>query len=345
MNQLTICPEYDGKIEEKTVDNSSGDISKFEHKDVLDLYFQEIRKYKPFSTEQINMLVDQAQKGDIESRNKLMVHSSGLVVWIAKRYYFGVYRSLLKSSILDFADLIQEGNMGLMRAIRTYNYRRSEFSTYAFWWIKGCVIRAIANQRRFIRVSLREQNTWRKVRRLINNFFDEFGNEPDTKELAELLKIPVQRVRAIMLARDNDKLPASLDFNCNDEFETGKYEIIPDRSQLGLLDRMIAKEQLNFIIKRLQKIIRLIKLLGLSVRDTEMFIVRYGLNGSRVLKDLDEVAIQFNISRRRVEQIMSRSIFLKLRKYGVIVDDKWFEEEFGKISELENLIGEEVKIV
>jgi len=261
--------------------------------DTVKLYLREIRKSSLLTFEQEQALAKRVEAGDEEARAKMIESNLRLVIAIGKRY---INRGL------PFSDIIEEGNIGLMRAVKKFEYQRGfKFSTYASWWIRQAIERAIANQVRIIRLPVHVAELANTYMRTVRRLTQELGREPSTEEIAKKMKISVQRVRVMaQVTRET----YSLDMLISSEGEETLKDVLSDENTTS---PSLASEE------RTRN-----KFLGEWVSDlpdTERHVIqmRYGLN-RRNPQTLDSIGKQFGITRERVRQIESQAI-RKLRNY------------------------------
>ena len=263
--------------------------------DSIRLYLREIGKIPLLTPEEEAKLAQKIVKGDKKAKNKMVESNMRLVVSIAKRY---------GGRGLDFLDLIQEGNTGLLRAVDKFDPEKGfKFSTYATWWIRQAITRAIADQARTIRIPVHMVETINKVLRTTRKLTTELNREPTNEEIAEALDMDVDKVDYVMrIKQDIASLDASIGRDGDDEesvlgdFVEDEERDSPEESAAN----QILKEQLSEIIATLtdreQKIIRL----------------RFGIGGGRP-HTLEEVGAEFEVTRERIRQIDAKAL-AKLRK-------------------------------
>ena len=280
------------------------------------------------------------KNGDPEARNTLVARNMPLVVPIANCF--------LGQTAADFEDLIQEGYLGLIRAAEKYDYRKGRFSTYATWWIRQSIQRAISDRWEPVRVPVQRNERLRKVKKVTAVFQNKFGRDPTYKELAKILRSSVEEITKAVL--EYKTVPThltllSLDFQSDPGGDSsnengGLLESVPDKSVLEPEQFSQAKEELRLAHNNLQKIFDYLNGFGVSQRNIRIFKMRYGLDGSFKQKNLERVGKSFGVTRERVRQI-TKNILLKLGFFGVKDDGSFFEKEIERIKALERLIGTE----
>ena len=262
--------------------------------DPVKMYLKEIGKVNLLSTEKELELAERMAKGDEEAKKMLVESNLRLVVSIAKRY---VGRGMF------FLDLIQEGNLGLMKAVEKFDYTKGyKFSTYATWWIRQAITRAIADQARTIRIPVHMVETINKVLRVSRQLLQELGHEASTEEIAEKMNMSVEKVRDIMkLAQE----PVSLETPIGEEEDSHLGDFIPDD------DAPAPAEAASYTLLREQ----LCEVLHtLTPREEHVLKLRFGLEDGRT-RTLEEVGKVFNITRERIRQIEAKAL-RKLRHPG-----------------------------
>ncbi len=255
--------------------------------DPVKMYLKEIGKVNLLSTEEELELAEKMANGDERAKQILVESNLRLVVSIAKRY---VGRGMF------FLDLIQEGNLGLMKAVEKFDYTKGyKFSTYATWWIRQAITRAIADQARTIRIPVHMVETINKVLRVSRQLLQELGHEASTEEIAEKMNMSVEKVRDIMkLAQE----PVSLETPIGEEEDSHLGDFIPDE------DAPAPAEAASYTLLREQ----LCEVLHtLTPREEHVLKLRFGLEDGRT-RTLEEVGKVFNITRERIRQIEAKAL-------------------------------------
>ena len=255
--------------------------------DPVRMYLKEIGKVSLLTADEEIELAKRMEQGDEEAKKRLAEANLRLVVSIAKRY---VGRGML------FLDLIQEGNLGLIKAVEKFDYRKGyKFSTYATWWIRQAITRAIADQARTIRIPVHMVETINKLIRVSRQLLQELGREPTPEEIAEEMKMPVDRVREILKISQE---PVSLETPIGEEVDSHLGDFIQDDNVPVPADAdsfTLLKEQL-------------IEVLGtLTEREQKVLRLRFGLDDGRA-RTLEEVGKEFNVTRERIRQIEAKAL-------------------------------------
>ena len=258
-----------------------------ESTDPVRQYLREIGKVSLLVAEEEVELAKKFEKGEKPAKDKLTESNLRLVVSIAKKY-IGRGLSLL--------DLIQEGNQGLIRAVEKYDWRKGyKFSTYATWWIRQAITRAIADQARTIRIPVHMVETINKLYRITRRLMQELGREPSTEEIAEEAEIEVDRVREIFkIAQEVTSLEAPV----GEDQESFLGDFIPDESQLSPVDeasKQLLKDHLDEVLSTL------------SDREARVLKLRFGLEGNKQMT-LEEVGKVFGVTRERIRQIEAKAL-------------------------------------
>ena len=277
--------------EEEVADNE--DIDKFLAEegvaidDPVRMYLKDIGKIPLLDPEREAYLAERIALGDQDAKNELVEANLRLVVSIAKKHVGrGMY----------FLDLIQEGNLGLMKAVDKFDHTKGyKFSTYATWWIRQAITRAIADQARTIRIPVHMVETIHRVSRASRQLLQEYGREPTTDEIAEKLGMSADKVREIMKASQD---PVSLETPIGEEDDSHLGDFIPDDSSptpAEAVSYQLLREQLNKVLHTL------------TPREEMVIKLRFGLEDGRT-RTLEEVGKEFNITRERIRQIEAKAL-------------------------------------
>lgn len=255
--------------------------------DPVKIYLKEIGRVPLLSSDEEIELAQRMAKGDSYAKKRLSEANLRLVVSIAKKY---VGRGM------QFLDLIQEGNLGLLKAVEKFDYTKGfKFSTYATWWIRQAITRAIADQARTIRIPVHMVETITKVKKVSSQLLHETGHDPSAEEIAEKLDMPAERVREIMrIAQD----PVSLETPIGEEEDSHLGDFIPDDDAPAPADAaslMLLKEQLNEVLSTL------------TDREAKVLKLRFGLEDGRS-RTLEEVGKEFDVTRERIRQIEAKAL-------------------------------------
>ena len=255
--------------------------------DPVRMYLKEIGKVPLLSAEEEIELAKRMENGDQEAKKRLAEANLRLVVSIAKRY---VGRGML------FLDLIQEGNLGLIKAVEKFDYRKGyKFSTYATWWIRQAITRAIADQARTIRIPVHMVETINKLIRVSRQLLQELGREPTPEEISEEMGMPVDRVRELLKISQE---PVSLETPIGEEEDSHLGDFIQDDNV------PVPAEAASFTLLREQ----LVEVLGtLTEREQKVLRLRFGLDDGRA-RTLEEVGKEFNVTRERIRQIEAKAL-------------------------------------
>ncbi|WAM31154.1 RNA polymerase sigma factor RpoD [Caldicellulosiruptor naganoensis] len=255
--------------------------------DPVRMYLKEIGKIPLLTPEEEIELAKRIEQGDEEAKKRLAEANLRLVVSIAKRY---VGRGML------FLDLIQEGNLGLLKAVEKFDYRKGyKFSTYATWWIRQAITRAIADQARTIRIPVHMVETINKLVRVSRQLLQEKGREPTPEEIAKEMNMPVEKVREILKIAQE---PVSLETPIGEEEDSHLGDFIPDDDALAPSEaaaHSMLKEQLMEVLD------------SLNEREKKVLKLRFGLEDGRA-RTLEEVGREFNVTRERIRQIEAKAL-------------------------------------
>lgn len=255
--------------------------------DPVRMYLKEIGKVPLLSAEEEIEYAQRMEEGDEEAKKRLAEANLRLVVSIAKRY---VGRGM------QFLDLIQEGNLGLIKAVEKFDYRKGyKFSTYATWWIRQSITRAIADQARTIRIPVHMVETINKLVRVQRQLLQELGREPSPEEIAETMDIPVERVREIQKISQE---PVSLETPIGEEEDSHLGDFIQDDNV-----PVPAEAAASTLLKE-----QLVEVLGtLTEREQKVLRLRFGMDDGRA-RTLEEVGKEFNVTRERIRQIEAKAL-------------------------------------
>ena len=255
--------------------------------DPVRMYLKEIGKVPLLDAKEEIEIAKRMAEGDEEARKQLAEANLRLVVSVAKKY---VGKGLL------FLDLIQEGNIGLIKAVEKFDYRKGyKFSTYATWWIRQAITRAIADQARTIRIPVHMVETINKLIRVSRQLLQELGREPSPEEIAEEMSMPVERVREILKISQE---PVSLETPIGEEEDSHLGDFIKDDNVPVPADAAaftLLKEQLEEVLGTLTE------------REQKVLTLRFGLEDGRA-RTLEEVGKEFNVTRERIRQIEAKAL-------------------------------------
>lgn len=284
-DEMLLDVDDEDEIEVEKIDLSVPDGVSIE--DSVRMYLKEIGKVPLLSAEEEIELAKRMELGDQEAKKRLAEANLRLVVSIAKRY---VGRGML------FLDLIQEGNLGLIKAVEKFDYRKGyKFSTYATWWIRQAITRAIADQARTIRIPVHMVETINKLIRVSRQLLQELGREPTPEEIAAEMNMPVERVREILKISQE---PVSLETPIGEEEDSHLGDFIQDDNVPVPADAAaftLLKEQLEEVLGTLTE------------REQKVLTLRFGLEDGRA-RTLEEVGKEFNVTRERIRQIEAKAL-------------------------------------
>ena len=255
--------------------------------DPVKVYLKEIGRVPLLSSdEEINLAIRIAD-GDVAAKQRLSEANLRLVVSIAKRYL---------GRGMQFLDLIQEGNLGLIKAVEKFDYTKGfKFSTYATWWIRQAITRAIADQARTIRIPVHMVETINKVKKVQSQLLHQNGHEPSAAEIAAEIDMPVDKVREIMRVAQE---PVSLETPIGEEEDSHLGDFIPDNDAPAPADaasHTMLREQLSDVLSTL------------TPREAKVLKLRFGLEDGRS-RTLEEVGKEFNVTRERIRQIEAKAL-------------------------------------
>lgn len=275
------------EVTEEEMNETEAMADTFSTDDPVRMYLKEIGKVPLLTPEEEQDLAKRMAEGDEEAKRRMAEANLRLVVSIAKRY---VGRGML------FLDLIQEGNLGLIKAVDKFDYTKGfKFSTYATWWIRQAITRAIADQARTIRIPVHMVETINKVKKTNSQLLHKNGRDPTAEEIAAELDMPVDKVREILRVAQE---PVSLETPIGEEEDSHLGDFIPDDDALAPADAasmLLLKEQLGDVLKTL------------TPREEKVLSLRFGLEDGHP-RTLEEVGKEFNVTRERIRQIEAKAL-------------------------------------
>lgn len=255
--------------------------------DPVRMYLKEIGKVALLTADEEKELAQSIEQGDMDAKDHLIEANLRLVVSIAKRY---------TGRGMSFLDLIQEGNLGLLKAVEKFDWTKGfKFSTYATWWIRQAITRAIADQARTIRIPVHMVETINKLIRTQRTLVQELGRDPEVEEIAQEMGITEEKVREIMKISQE---PVSLEKPIGEEEDSHLGDFIPDEDAPSPADQAaytLLKEQLMEVLS------------GLTPREEKVLRLRFGLDDGRT-RTLEEVGREFNVTRERIRQIEAKAL-------------------------------------
>jgi len=272
-------------------------------RELMQVYLHDVGQYDLLTAEQERILAQRIEKNDAAAREELIKRNLRLVISIAKKY---------TNKGLSFMELIQEGNIGLIKAVEKFDWRKGyKFSTYATWWIKQAITRALADQSRLIRRPVHMVEAYHQFQKKLNELYNQLGREPTVQELAEALGFSEDKVLA--LKQMSNPEPQSLDATIGDQDDSRVQDFVPDTGE-GAADKYFWEEERRRVLEEV--------LSTLNKREREIIEMRYGLVDG-VEHTLEEVGASFNITRERVRQIETKALrklrhptrIRKLREY------------------------------
>ena len=289
VNEEDVIPELDEieEVTEEEIADTESLVESFSTDDPVRMYLKEIGKVNLLTPEEEVELAIRMAEGDEEAKRRMAEANLRLVVSIAKRY---VGRGML------FLDLIQEGNLGLIKAVEKFDYTKGyKFSTYATWWIRQAITRAIADQARTIRIPVHMVETINKVIRVSRQLLQELGHDPSAEEIAEEMNLPVEKVRDILKIAQE---PVSLETPIGEEEDSHLGDFIEDEGASEPSEAAsftLLKEQLMTVLDTL------------TPREKKVLELRFGIIDGRT-RTLEEVGKEFNVTRERIRQIEAKAL-------------------------------------
>jgi RNA polymerase primary sigma factor len=322
-------PSLGAVLDQLPTDEEMDSLSKQNSNDFIARFYKDIRKYRLLTPEEIQNLCTRFQEnGDIEARDLAVTHNLRLVLHTARMY---------RGRGVDFLDLVQEGTIGLFRAVQKYKFKdhNAAFATYAFYWIRQAMTRAIENQKATIRIPTHIQILWQNINKYRWELRQELGRKPSLQEIANKTGLSILKIRKIFCQMSertlslNDYLP----------YQDGKISIadsLPDQTFLTPEQFETATDEFEQTKIRLQNM--LISLECFSERDQNIFALRFGLDGSLEKKTLDEIGKRFGVTREGIRQIVLK-LCRKLQSKGMIKGPECVEIEVEKIKLFIDIIG------
>ena len=286
-DEMLDALSFDVESTKTNEEDGAADAKNIAIDDPVKVYLKEIGRVPLLTSEEEIELAIRISENDEEAKKRLSEANLRLVVSIAKRY---VGRGM------QFLDLIQEGNLGLIKAVDKFDHTKGfKFSTYATWWIRQAITRAIADQARTIRIPVHMVETINKVKKTNSQILHETGREPTAEEIADKLDMPVEKVREILRVAQE---PVSLETPIGEEEDSHLGDFIPDDDAQAPVDAAsmaLMREQLAEVLKTL------------TPREARVLSLRYGLEDGNP-KTLEEVGKEFNVTRERIRQIEAKAL-------------------------------------
>ncbi len=261
----------------------------------LKIYLNQVRKLPLISNEELIKLANRLKKGDMEARRRMIEGNLRLVISIAKKY---------REQGLSFLDLIEEGNIGLMKAVEKFNYRKGYFFTYASYWIKQAIARALSSQTKTIRIPIHKIEEIQKMLRMNKKLTQKLGKNPTLTELGRHLQIPAEKLRDIIETHALSMGTTSLDTPIDEESDITIGDVINDTTSLD------PEKQYDENVKIPQTIATCFKYL--DAKEVRIIKYRYGIGGAEPMT-LDEIGKKLGVSRERIRQIEKKALS-KLRR-------------------------------
>ncbi len=287
MDDLIINDSDLAEITEDENSDSSVSDSVVSTDDPVRIYLKDIGRVPLLTPDEESELAQRILEGNDDASQRLVEANLRLVVSIAKRYL---------GRGMQFLDLIQEGNLGLMKAVEKFDHTKGfKFSTYATWWIRQAITRAIADQARTIRIPVHMGETINKIKKASSQLLHENGREPTIEEIAEYINTPIEKVREAIRASQE---PVSLETPIGEEEDSHLGDFIPDESALTPQEaaaQALLKEQLNSVLSTL------------TPREEKVIRLRFGLDDGRP-RTLEEVGDEFEVTRERIRQIEAKAL-------------------------------------
>ena len=285
--EMEVELDFDNEFEDEYGEDEQGGYSAAAIDDSVKLYLKEIGAFPLLTAEQELALGERVARGDLRARQKLIEANLRLVVSVAKRY---------SNQGLSMQDMIQEGNIGLMRATQKFDYRRGfRFSTYATWWIRQSITRAIAEHSRTIHIPVHVVEVIYKVRRVARHIYQEQGTEASAEQIAAEVGLPKEKVLELLSVADQ---PVSLDTPVADDELYLLADTLEDTTLAPPIDQVSLRLQREYIEQAMTT---------LNERERDIIELRYGLADGRSLT-LDEVSARYRLTRERIRQIEVKAL-------------------------------------
>lgn len=293
---------------------------------LLDLYMNEMSRFEVLTIAKEHSLAKS------KARNRLVEHNLRLVIFLAKKF---------QGRGLPLLDLVQEGNLGLIKAAEHFDLRKKcNFGWYAGYWILRAISLALDNYGRTVRVPVHGRTFDRKVWRVSAQLANELGQEATLDELAARLALPVESVTVKLEETNTTALRLNQPlFHSDDGNSSQLVDTIANRSELSPDQYAVAKDELESAVEKINKLCQ-----GLTFRseqERQIFTLRYGLDGTLMIRKLDEVGRFYAISRQRVDQVLSK-VWSRARMTGIERDGAWLAHQVGRASVLSELTGDVV---
>lgn len=287
INDVHVTAEIEKGYDKTAEDSESSFLERGNAEDPVRMYLKEIGRIPLLSSEEEIELAKRMEAGDEEAKKKLSEANLRLTVSIAKRY---------SGRGMQFLDLIQEGNLGLIKAVEKFDYRKGyKFSTYATWWIRQSITRAIADQARTIRIPVHMVETMNRVNRTSRKLLQEYGREPTPEEVAEAMHLPVERILEVSKISQE---PVSLETPIGEEEDSHLGDFIQDEHipvPAEEATHTLLREQLEEVMDTL------------SEREQKVLALRFGLEDGKP-HTLEEVGREFQVTRERIRQIEAKAL-------------------------------------
>ncbi len=304
-------------IREKKKSLSDNEVRGHGENYIMNLYLRDIRRFELISNDEMRLLGREVrQEGNVDARNELIIHNLRLVLKFAAEY------STRATGALEYIDLVQEGNLGLLSAAEKYDYRKeNHFSTYVWWWVMEHITRALDDLSQTVRQPVHMRELVRRVRRISGEFLAEKGRSPRVEEISEILQAPQDKIKQALrfsqkqlsldepLYTDGDEWASLKDIISAQEYYVSDIDLDP----LGALEQGEVFEQAQ---KKIGFLVACLEDPSMDERWRKIFKARYGLDGTYTPKTLQEVGDQFHVTRERIRQI-AEIVWERLAEFGI----------------------------